>query len=208
MNLTFHNYEAAKFLYKYIWYDDLLTKDELKKIIKFCNKLDLVDATVGDVNEAPSEEIRKSKIAFVNYNDDTNWLFQKLKFIAETVNNNYYRFNLTGFDYFQYTEYQGNNSHYDFHTDIFYDAASPNADLDQYYQNRKLSISLLLNDPKEFKGGEFQFTDSFDEEHIETAEQKVGRVIAFPSFIPHRVAPIKTGVRKSLVYWVTGPKFQ
>ena len=33
-------------------------------------------------------------------------------------------------------------------------------------------------------------------------------LIAFPSYGVHRVAPVTTGTRKSLVIWVTGPQFR
>jgi hypothetical protein len=35
-----------------------------------------------------------------------------------------------------------------------------------------------------------------------------GTVIAFPSCVLHRVTPITAGTRKSLVVWITGPKFR
>ncbi len=35
-----------------------------------------------------------------------------------------------------------------------------------------------------------------------------GRMIFFPSFLIHRVAPVTQGIRRSLVIWVTGPKFR
>jgi PKHD-type hydroxylase len=208
MNLTFNNFEVAKFLYKFVWVDNLLSKEDLKEISNYCNNLKLNNATLGDLSETANEKVRKSKVAFEYVNNENFWLFEKLKYVAETINNDFYRFNLTGFDHFQYTEYQSNNSHYDFHSDIFYDSASENANLDDYYQNRKLSISIILNNVTEFEGGEFQFSDNSDLNNIEVAEQQFGRVIAFPSFVPHRVTPVVKGTRKSLVYWVTGPKFQ
>lgn len=207
MGITFNPYEATKYMHKFVWYDDLLSKKELKEIAKFCSKLDLHDASTGNSAEVyVNDTIRKSKVSFVQYDDENSWVFEKLGAIAETVNNDYYRFDLTGFDRFQYTEYQGKKSHYDFHVDMFYGSASEGADLDDYYLNRKLSISILLNDVDEFEGGNFEFSE--DGDTIDIAEQKLGRVLAFPSFVPHRVTPLISGVRKSLVYWVSGPKFR
>jgi PKHD-type hydroxylase len=40
------------------------------------------------------------------------------------------------------------------------------------------------------------------------AEKKKGSVLLFPSWILHRVTPVTKGVRKSIVVWVTGPKFR
>ena len=36
----------------------------------------------------------------------------------------------------------------------------------------------------------------------------MGTVIAFPSYVLHRVTPIESGTRKALVIWVAGPEFR
>ena len=35
-----------------------------------------------------------------------------------------------------------------------------------------------------------------------------GRVLIFPSFLPHKVTPVTKGVRKSLVTWMEGPAWR
>ena len=40
------------------------------------------------------------------------------------------------------------------------------------------------------------------------AEKARGTLIAFPSYVLHRVAPVTSGIRKSLVIWVAGPEFR
>jgi predicted 2-oxoglutarate/Fe(II)-dependent dioxygenase YbiX len=40
------------------------------------------------------------------------------------------------------------------------------------------------------------------------ARPKQGQAIFFASFIRHRVVPITSGVRKSLVMWFGGPSFK
>ena len=40
------------------------------------------------------------------------------------------------------------------------------------------------------------------------AETRRGTIIAFPSYVLHRVSPTESGVRKSLVIWVSGPEFR
>ena len=74
------------------------------------------------------------------------------------------------------------------------------------HQARKLSFSLVLSDSTEYSGGDFEIKMS--EQSTITIEQKIGRVIVFPSFMIHRVAPLLTGKRKSIVFWVLGPKFK
>jgi PKHD-type hydroxylase len=62
----------------------------------------------------------------------------------------------------------------------------------------------LLNDPAEFTGGEFQIR--LYSEY--TAPLVKGSVIAFPSFLEHRVVPVTSGVRKSATMWLRGPRFR
>jgi PKHD-type hydroxylase len=71
---------------------------------------------------------------------------------------------------------------------------------------RKLSFSLVLSDSADYEGGALEFFTS--SAGPSEAEQKRGRVIAFPSYMVHRVTPITKGVRKSIVFWVVGPKFK
>ena len=70
-------------------------------------------------------------------------------------------------------------------------------------KSRKLSFSLLLNDPSEFEGGKLEFDGV-----TEQPDQKQGTVIIFPSYAIHRVTPVTSGVRYSAVTWVNGPAFR
>ena len=70
---------------------------------------------------------------------------------------------------------------------------------------RKLSLTILLSDPSEFDGGDLIVWGSPTTQI--TTEKKLGRAYAFPSFIPHHITPVTSGIRKSLVIWVVGPKF-
>ena len=68
---------------------------------------------------------------------------------------------------------------------------------------RKISMTLLLNDPSEFKGGDLELTAPG-----KFAELKQGHAIVFASFLNHRVAPVTEGVRQSLVVWFGGKPFR
>ena len=72
-------------------------------------------------------------------------------------------------------------------------------------KSRKLSLSLQLTDPSQYEGCDLQFQGG---RRIETAPRTRGALIAFPSYVLHRVTPITRGVRKSLVCWVSGPEFR
>ena len=67
-------------------------------------------------------------------------------------------------------------------------------------KTRKLSMTIVLND--EYEGGEFQF---FNDKTL--IKEKQGTVIIFPSYMQHRVRPIKSGIRYSLVVWFLGEPF-
>jgi len=85
--------------------------------------------------------------------------------------------------------------HYDWHIDT----GKPQKEI-----QRKLSISILLNDPSEFDGGEFEFKNN-DDGNILTAQ---GDIVVFPSFLKHRVTPVTSGVRYSAVTWYSGKSFR
>ena len=71
---------------------------------------------------------------------------------------------------------------------------------------RKISMTLLLSDPSEFTGGELLFSEMGKGQN--PLDLKQGQAIFFASFLRHKVAPVKKGVRKSLVMWFGGPPFK
>jgi len=68
---------------------------------------------------------------------------------------------------------------------------------------RKISMTLLLNDPSEFEGGDLELMTPG-----KYAELKQGHAIIFASFLNHRVNPVKRGLRQSLVCWFGGKPFK
>lgn len=63
---------------------------------------------------------------------------------------------------------------------------------------RKLTFSLLLND--DYTGGNLEMLEN----HI---SKEMGKLVVFPSFLPHKVSQISKGVRFSIFGWVYGPHF-
>ena len=95
----------------------------------------------------------------------------------------------------QYTEYT-KGGFYDWHVDSSFEmSATPPV--------RKISMTLLLNDPKDFKGGQLELLA--DKQCIIL---KQGYAVFFASFIRHRVKPVIKGNRKSLVMWFGGTPFK
>jgi len=69
---------------------------------------------------------------------------------------------------------------------------------------RKISMTILLSDPSEFVGGDLEFMA----EGNKPPQLLQGQAIFFCSFLRHRVAKVKKGVRRSLVMWFGGPPFK
>ena len=79
---------------------------------------------------------------------------------------------------------------------------------------RKLSVTISLNDPSEYEGGNLEFDfrnlDPDKKGNIKKCTEILpkGSLVVFPSFVWHRVCPAKSGKRKSLVIWNLGYPFQ
>ena len=75
---------------------------------------------------------------------------------------------------------------------------------------RKISMTLFINNPDEYEGGEFDLELSHPEKkpRYETFKLKKGSAIFFQSDVWHRVRPVSSGMRKSLVAWYSGPPFR
>ena len=76
---------------------------------------------------------------------------------------------------------------------------------------RKLSVTISLSDSSEYTGGRLQFLDrSGYKQKIITCTEVLtkGSLVVFPSFMWHRVTPVKKGIRKSLVMWNLGDPFK
>lgn len=76
---------------------------------------------------------------------------------------------------------------------------------------RKLSVTISLNRPEEYEGGnlKFDFGPHADERFHECKEiRPQGSVVVFPSHIYHQVTPVTQGTRYSLVAWNLGYPFR
>ena len=75
------------------------------------------------------------------------------------------------------------------------------------------NFHLGLNvDHSAYKGEEFEFdyrdVGKGKRTEVVTQAQDKGSCLMFPSFMWHRVRPVKKGVRYSLVVWLTGENFR
>lgn len=205
MKLSNNPYRSSKITLPYVCVNDYFSDEELSLIDILCSQKKLNTSTTVSNKGLLTEKnpIRISNNSFHEPNNENNWFFEKINSAVEQVNNLAYGFELYGYKSFQYTIYEGSvGGKYDAHMDLIMSDAKP-ADL---LDTRKLSLSLILNDPeKDFTGGEFMIYEGGNPTKVDAQK---GTMIFFPSFMLHAVTPVKTGVRKSIVVWVEGPKFK
>lgn len=151
------------------------------------------DATMGSAGEVQDNAHRNTTVRFAGPN---HWFDRYLTQVAFDGNQACrWEFHVTDNENIQFAEY-GTEQHYHWHVDVFPLSGLP--------LDRKMTVVCLLNDPAEFTGGEFQIR--LYSEY--TAPLVKGSVIAFPSFLEHRVVPVTSGVRKSATMWLRGPRFR
>ena len=180
----------------YYYFTDAFTPQELLKIIEIGEKLPITPGTtVGHDNEAGVSEYRVSDISWIDETEETAWIYEKIANYAKIANKEMWNFDIWNFqDPLQFTKYYGNGGHYDWHVDL-----GPGI------SNRKLSCVLQLSSPEEYEGGVLQMNPGGNTIEV---PKGYGTLCFFPSFLLHRVTPLTSGVRKSLVTWLCGANFR
>lgn len=168
--------------------------DQIKRIIEIGDSLAIQDASVGSGEK--NSKIRKSKVGWITHTQESNFIYDQLAYITRQINGQFFEYDLFGFvEDLQYTKYEEDGGHYNWHMDKGGVQPAP----------RKLSVVMQLSDPDEYEGGDLEFL--VGGETIQAKKEK-GMIYVFPSFVLHRVTPVTKGTRRSLVVWVTGPKFK
>jgi predicted 2-oxoglutarate/Fe(II)-dependent dioxygenase YbiX len=186
--------------YPWCYKHGVFTESELAQIGNLCLSLNSEPGLVGK-NKERDTSIRSSDISWVVRNEDTAWFWDRIALEIQLLNEQFYGYELYGYDALQYSTYESESSgKYKFHSDISFGQEAPDESA-----LRKLSASLLLNN--DFTGGEFQIITGDPEEPV-MPEMRSGTLIVFPSFMIHGVKTVTSGVRKSLVAWCIGPKFR
>lgn len=178
----------------YAYWKDGFAKREIKDIISIGEDY-LPDPGVVDTGRT-DEEIRKSKVSWIGNNNRSFWLYERMAHITRQLNGQFFDYDLYGFvEDFQYTVYEAGGDHYTWHMDRGSNSIVP----------RKLSLVVMLSDPSEYEGGDLEI---FTKPNPVALDKTLGIVHAFPSYVMHRVTPVTRGIRRTLVIWVTGPKFR
>ena len=151
--------------------------------------------------------IRKSKICFLEYDEEINKLLGKM--VAD-YNRLYssWKYDIKKIEDAQVTHYY-EGDFYGWHVDQFEINGLRHEEGEEF--NRKISVTIWLNEPEEYEGGEFDLEvrgPNCDDIRYDTFKLPKKSIILFPSNVWHRVRPVTSGVRKSLVLWFSGPPFR
>lgn len=169
------------------------TPEEMEQISYLEELQKFKKGTIG--TDTTKLDIRDADISWFNPDVTSNWLFEKYSYLVSQVNRDFFLLDIDGFENFQYTVYNP-EQHYTWHYDV-----------DMKYSEfmRKISGVIMVSNPKtDFEGGEFQIVTTGNIEEPTTVDMEQGDVIFFASWMPHRVKPVTSGKRKTLVSWVMG----
>ena len=173
----------------------------VEKIINDSSKLKWGDAVIHPDN---TSLVRHCKTCFLNYYQELDNLFGTL---VEDFNRNHsgWNYDIECMEPIQLTHYFEHDL-YDWHVDNLPKPIINNG----VGCNRKISATVWLNDPEEYEGGEFDIEVKGPREDIryDTLKLPKGSMVIFPSDKWHRVRPVISGLRKSLVLWFQGPSFK
>lgn len=128
--------------------------------------------------------------------EEFEWLYNGLAQTLININHNHFQFDITGIEPAVLLKYSTSEmSHYGWHRDMG----------GEYSAYRKLTMVVQMTDPEEYVDCNLQYFS----EGINTPENiDKGTMYIFPAWLQHRVMPITSGVRYSLVCWSTGLKFR
>ena len=161
--------------------------------------------------------IRNSKNSWIS---TSHWIGGWLWYYVSKMNRENFLYDIVDIDSgtLQYTHY-GEGQFYNWHSDSDIDthlkpqigfSSGDNKAQDQIALAgeyiRKLSFTLQLSEPTDYRGGEVEFLDSGAKRFL--APKQRGTMIVFDSRTRHRVRKIKSGIRKSIVGWVVGPRWK
>ena len=210
MNLVHH----------YYYYQSAIPERICDDIVKYGHQMQdqmAVTGGYGDskkLNQKQIKDLKKKRNSNIAWMND-RWIYKEIQPYIHTANANAgWNFEWNFSESCQFTKYK-KGQYYDWHCDSWdkpYFRQHPN--VPSHGKIRKLSVTVTLSDPKDYKGGELEFDfrnmDPDKKPNIMKCKQILpkGSLVVFPSFVWHRVCPVKRGERNSLVIWNLGYPFK
>jgi len=161
---------------------DLFLEEEVEQIIELGDALVLEEGKVH--GDKVNHSIRNSRIAWIHPEKNTWWLFDRAIMVFKSS------LPFSSLQSMQYTVYDSKGSHYDWHRDV---GSGDNI------AKARINVAVLqLSNPNEYKGGVLQI--KYEDQVIDVMKTK-GMVTTFPIQLEHKVTPVTSGVRKTLIMW-------
>jgi len=178
-------------------WDKAITPERCQEIIDSAGDTFIKGEVGGDDGNRTDNKIRKTNI----YWSQDQELFDMVGHYGASANRQgEWNLQTSGMESIQIGQYPI-GGHYDWHVDglgVEPMSAPGNEFLDG--KVRKISFVLWLND--DFEGGEFEFHKTHTKKNV--IKPKQGTIVLFPSWVMHRVKPVKKGTRYSAVTWLVG----
>jgi PKHD-type hydroxylase len=175
----------------FAFWQEAFTPEQCDDIIRAGKERVLEPGKVSAQNVL-KEDYRKSNVAFLTPSEIRE-TYQKLTDYVLSLNERYFRFDISGFnEELQFTEYETGGVY--------------NAHIDKQLRERvrKLTVVVQLSDPLDYEGGDLELI--FGDEGKALPRDR-GMLLLFPSYVLHRVTPVTSGTRHTLVGWITGKPF-
>jgi len=161
------------------------------------------------LNKKEFKDLKKKRDSNIVWMND-HWIYKEIHpYINQANKSAGWNFNWDWSESCQFTKYKP-GQYYGWHCDSWegvYEQEGPTKG-----KIRKLSVTVSLSDEKDYSGGELEFQfRNVDNPKASTVCKEIfpkGSLVVFPSFVWHRVKPVKKGVRYSLVLWNLGYPFK
>lgn len=183
----------------FLVFDNLINQDEIIKINNFIDKnYDFLEPQENSAKTSNNISKKLAEVKVITLKKLNKLINTPLELMYDVANQNY------GYNLFPKNENNTfllskytheNKSKYDYHIDK---SESPHYDA-------KLTFIINISFNK-FEGGNFSIFNG-NEYEIEKLT-KSGNAILFKSHLNHKVSPIILGERRSLTYFMSGPKFK
>ena len=206
-------------LLNHYWYfSNALTPRFCDEVLQYGKKhQEQLARTGGFEKEKLSKEeiknIKKKRDSHIVWMND-KWIYKEiLPYVMEANKNAGWNFDFDWSESCQFTKYSP-GQYYGWHCDSWAVPYNKPNSLETHGKIRKLSVTCSLSHPSEYEGGELEFNFNNPEK---TKKQNIkkcleilprGSIVVFPSFVWHRVCPVKQGTRYSLVVWNIGYPYQ
>ena len=161
------------------------------------------------------KDMRRKRNSDLVWLNDT-WIYKEIHpYLIEANKNAGWNFQWDRSEACQFTKYKL-NQYYDWHCDSW-DKPYDKPDTPEHGKIRKLSMTCQLTDGSGYRGGELEFDFRNYDPHMRDESKHLvkvkeifpkGSIVVFPSHVWHRVKPVTSGTRYSLVVWSIGDPFK